>query len=1320
MRRFHGDMRSVRSRRGLRVLSLIGGLAVLLVVPPALGEEVATDAPQFDASDATSADGAEASGEAQALAEEDSEGQNAPASEAMFFVTHTIRAENNNGFARLLISAKRGEKVEAKLENGILLLTFDAPKKADLTQIKKDIPDYVALARSDKDGLTYRFALKQDFKMQQSRGLQDIAIDLVPEDTPGMPEKLQIVADIEVDAEEQDKEVEEQLKPLVHEHVGVRVSEIEAFTRISFDWPRPVEYTADLDNSVVTLKFSAIGDPDLTRLRVEPPKYVYSADKQVQPDGTYVGIKLARRANIRHHRENGSIVIDVFEEDGVSHFTDADAIVKALDGGAPPPVIATNQGSGSDNLGAAHSDDHASKSGVDHHAPEPGTGGHQAAEVHTDDEHHEAVHGDAEQSHAPAAVTSSDAEDMHEAGHAQGEEASEHDHVDAASEDDAHNRVPGAGHDANGGSESASGHEGHVDDHVVEPAVQDKHNEMPSGETHGENAHKDDVHADVSSDHAMETAPARAEQVTGAEEQANPARVSADGVFPVHGYDDGTSYNMIFEWGRPVPAAVFKQDNTLRILFDDQGQGFDLSSLNSGYGKYIVQAAQSSQGTARMVQVSLVQDFLVDVAFDKGTWTVSLRSESQALPTLINFQNGYLGDGRGVVRAALKDHSTLHTITDPVSGDDLVVVTAFAPVRGVLSTRHFVEFNVLESSHGLVVRPLADKIYVRKDHADIVIGSERQKGLIMTRPEEEGGDAYAFDITQDPGRIDLVHWAGDADETFADKLQRLQTAAVVTPDVEAIAGLGRGQAAQARFYIAHGLAHEALGILSEMRRQNEDVEVDPSYLALRGVAYYMAGRYPLALKDLSFSRLEDDPDARLWRAATLRRLGRFGEARQLFQLSDDAWGQYPVHWQNQFHLAAADSALATKDLKKVERHLTLFQRDAADKFELSEIRLLEARLAEAMGDPKKAEAMYQDVIARRVDPYATYAEFDLVSLKRSLDQMAVGDAIDVLSRLQYTWRGDDLEFEILHELGKLHIDGGQYRTGLTMLRDVLNTIEDADMVDQITGTLSETFTDLYLRGDADEMSPIKALGLYYEFRELTPIGKDGDDMIRKLVDRLIAVDLLGQAAELLDHQVRNRLSGIARSQVAARLALIYLMDQRPDQAMQILRTTRQTGMPRALGQDRRLIEARALTELKRFDHALELVEGYYDIQFERLRADIYWESQEWQKSGDTLRDVIERTYVNGRSMTERQRSDVLRCAVSYSLAEDQRALAQLEKVYGPVMGATPDADAFEVLTAASSGQDVDFRRLAAQIAGTNTLDAFMEEMSARFNVNVGS
>ena len=50
-------------------------------------------------------------------------------------------------------------------------------------------------------------------------------------------------------------------------------------------------------------------------------------------------------------------------------------------------------------------------------------------------------------------------------------------------------------------------------------------------------------------------------------------------------------------------------------------------------------------------------------------------------------------------------------------------------------------------------------------------------------------------------------------------------------------------------------------------------------------------------------------------------------------------------------------------------------------------------------------------------------------------------------------------------------------------------------------------------------------------------------MIRKLSDRLVAVDLLDRASQLLEHQVKFRLKGPERAKVGASLAFINLTNR---------------------------------------------------------------------------------------------------------------------------------------------------------------------------------
>src|SRR5262249_24809758 len=155
-----------------------------------------------------------------------------------------------------------------------------------------------------------------------------------------------------------------------------------------------------------------------------------------------------------------------------------------------------------------------------------------------------------------------------------------------------------------------------------------------------------------------------------------------------------------------------------------------------------------------------------------------------------------------------------------------------------------------------------------------------------------------------------------------------------------------------------------------------------------------------------------------------------------------------------------------------------------------------------------------------------------------------------------TWRGDDLDVRALEMMARLYSDVGRYGEALAAVRTANRLDPNSDLSRRGQDMASALFSDIFLDHKGDKLSPIDALGLFYEYRELTPIGRRGDEMIRRLADRLVAVDLLDQASELLQYQVDHRLEGAARAQVAARLAMIYLMNRKPDRALAALRTTR--------------------------------------------------------------------------------------------------------------------------------------------------------------------
>jgi hypothetical protein len=262
--------------------------------------------------------------------------------------------------------------------------------------------------------------------------------------------------------------------------------------------------------------------------------------------------------------------------------------------------------------------------------------------------------------------------------------------------------------------------------------------------------------------------------------------------------------------------------------------------------------------------------------------------------------------------------------------------------------------------------------------------------------------------------------------------------------------------------------------------------------------------------------------------------------------------------------------------------------------------------------------------------------------------------------------------------------------------------------------MAKIFEGLFLQGKADDLPPVQALALFYDFRELTPVGAQGDEMVRKLAERLVAIDLLPQAAELLQYQVDNRLDGIPKASVATRLALIYLLDRKTERALNMIRTTKQTRLPDDLILQRNLIETRALCDLKMYDEAFDLIAGEQSPEAERLRADIMWDAKRWPDAAAKTEALLGAKYEDFAALTEIERMDVMRAGVAYSLAGDALSLERLRVRFGAKMAQSPDAKAFAVVTQTSDVTADDYKNLVKRVASADTLEAFLAEFRAKY------
>ena len=289
---------------------------------------------------------------------------------------------------------------------------------------------------------------------------------------------------------------------------------------------------------------------------------------------------------------------------------------------------------------------------------------------------------------------------------------------------------------------------------------------------------------------------------------------------------------------------------------------------------------------------------------------------------------------------------------------------------------------------------------------------------------------------------------------------------------------------------------------------------------------------------------------------------------------------------------------------------------------------------------------------------------------------------------------------VVRKLSGIYLQQGRYREALDALRGAGKRMAGVPGAAEVQADQANAFRALFLDGAADGLQPVQALALFYDFRELTPIGADGDEMVRRLSRRLIDVDLLDQAAELLKHQVDERLDGVAKAQVATNLATVYLMDRQPEKALQAIWGSRTTLLPNAMNSERRALEARALMDLGRFDHALEVLDRDQSNPAREVRADIFWKQQKWGEAAPIYEARLGDRYKTATTpLTPAEESWLIRAGVGYSLAGDRAALQRLSGRFGPMVPGARSAAALRVAlddTLSGVAGTGDFANLSSQ------------------------
>ncbi len=759
-----------------------------------------------------------------------------------------------------------------------------------------------------------------------------------------------------------------------------------------------------------------------------------------------------------------------------------------------------------------------------------------------------------------------------------------------------------------------------------------------------------------------------------------------------------------FDWTQEVPLAAFQRGQEVWLAFGAVAPENAVERL-----KALVPALVSAkrldppQSTVFRLEVPPLIEARVTASGDD--WLIDLRHQPR--PLVAELEAKPVGQGtNSQLQVMLEDAEAPILLDDLERGGQVALVPSAQPGQAMAQQRRFPGVALLPSLQGVALQLDDPATRVRSGANGVSI---QRPGGLLSLPAGDRAARRSSAETEPPRRLfDLAVWRRGADGTFEAVERELQSRIAASDEGARLVA----RVELAKFYFSHGFTDEALGVLQLLEDEQQRAMLDPELLLLTGAAHILRGDHEKGARLLGHPALAGEAEARLWEGLLAAEREDWPLAAYRFDETDSLIDAYLPPVRTRLFLRAAEAAAAVGDRGKAMRLITFSEEEELSDLEQAEHDYVLGRILLADGDEEGAEKLLERVAGGRHGYASVKARLALVDLGLENESLSVDDAIAHLEQLRFAWRGDAFEFALLRRIADLNESVGRYRETLRVLRSAAAHFPHLPEHEAIGERMNALFRDLFIGGRAKELPPLAALSLYEEFRELSPAGEEGSRLVGHLADRLVEVDLLGRATELLEEQITFRLSGLEKARVGARLALIYLLDRRPREALAALeRSTAEIELPLGLDRQRRFLEAHAFLQLDRGFESLALIEDDASPEAERLRIDILWELREWGAAAELIeRSLPEPT--GSAALDETTSGNVLSLAVALTLGSQPDRLARLQDTWGEAMARGPHAETFELLSGDLTAEEVG--SVARELAKVKQAQAFMSNYRETF------
>lgn len=783
---------------------------------------------------------------------------------------------------------------------------------------------------------------------------------------------------------------------------------------------------------------------------------------------------------------------------------------------------------------------------------------------------------------------------------------------------------------------------------------------------------------------------------------------------------------LVFDWDNDVGAAVFKRAGYLWVVFDAP-PALSKSPLPPSAPPPLVEGELMPNDSATILRFRMATDIDVDVEKDEtGRWLIHPTHQSEPTTSVPIAP----ASSPRTLQATASSNGHVVFVNDPLVGDQIGIWPILEPGVGHRAVRRFVDMEVLSSVQGLIWRPFRDGVVVTAKPDGLEFGSER--GLILSSPSDmswnddipltqqdqpsgqpsDQDDALTLEVSSkqennllsdlsrpeetpatpelaqkdpvapsekpaEPPPSSYLDFANsDLDRALVMETRRILRQAISKAPPES---KDQARLNLAKLLVAERLASEAKIILARIDADSKD-SIATARQALRGASAFLTNDFDEASALLRAPDLDHDDEIGIWRAALDAREKNWEVAANGWKASSNHLDSYPSKLRLELGLLALESAIETNDENMIRKGFRRLKTLELKPQETAKIDRLRALAAWRDGDLERAEEILQTVIDGRHPGLSTMADFELASLTQSRNSEDP-DLLAALNERLPLWRGHPQEISMIDLVARRYRDANEPRKALHLwehLSKIYPKTED-DVV--IKNLRRVTYIDALTKLAGREIDLLEAYAIYLDFINLLPEKPDARAIHRNLAQHLAGLDLADEAMLVLEPLFESADNELERLEIGIEIAKLLLAHDRAGEAFSILDRIEKGGTTdtKTAIDEQKILKARALAKLDRFDEALRFVQDLQTPASHQVRADIFWQQRNWNR----LASVIER-YLDNPNLPQPMGSEDQKLILWLALAREElgqtQQLNEIRQRYASDMASGPWSEAFTIGT----------------------------------------